>query len=461
MKSRTIMAALVTLGLAAAVATPAMALENEFKGSFRMKAFVSNFDDGTTSGYDPAGNDKNAQTNSYVEQRIRLKYTAKASEDFKLKTDFKIDSRWGSGAYDTHRKLGGEIGSDTVNIETRAAYLDFNLPVHAINVKAGIQPWTDSYDGIFVDSQMGGLLASTKISDVDVTLGWFRLDDTAATPFGRDPRDLVILEGRYAVNKDVTVGGSYYMLNDAVDRDTKYLTNVAGTARTIPKETVHTLGVNSEGKFGATTLNGYLLYQLGNLDDLTTGANRNISAFAAGIGAKSKLETGMLKASFLYASGDKNSGGSKAFRDVQDLDGGTETDYSSDMRMLRKDAFTGPSGKSFVQSINNRDQGLIFGSVGYDVDLSQKVFVGANVGFALVAEENANKPVNLSTNAVNSSNYLGTEINGNLGYKLVANVTARVQGAYTILGGYYKGVAKNGETPSNPYSTNVMLVYSF
>lgn len=448
----------VATALVAAAAVPALALENEFHGAYRMKGFVTNFDDGTLDAYDPAGKDKKAPTNSYVEQRIRLKYTAKASDDFKLKTDFKIDSRWGSGSYDTHRKLGGEIGSDTVNIETRAAYLDFNLPVKPVNIKLGIQAWSDAYDGIFVDTQMAGVLSSTKINDVALSLGWFRLDDSASTPFGRNPRDLVVLEGSYAVNKDITVGGSYYMLNDPVDKDTKYL---AGSPRTIAKETVHTLGINSEAKFGVTTLNGYLLYQLGDLDDMATGKNHNINAFAAGLGAKAKLETGLLKASFLYASGDKDSGGSKAFRDVQDLDGGTESDYSTDMRMLRKDKFTGPSGKSFISAINNRDQGLIFGSLGYDVDLTQKVFAGANVGFALVAEENASKPNNLSTNAKNSSNYLGTEINASLGYKLDTSVTVRVQGAYTILGGYYKGVAINGETPDNPYSTNIMLVYTF
>lgn len=444
--------------LIVAATVPALALENEFHGAYRMKTFITNFDDGTLDAYDPAGKDKNAPTNSYVEQRIRLKYTAKASDDFKLKTDFKIDSRWGSGSYDTKRKLGGEIGSDTVNIETRAAYFDFNLPVKPVNMKVGIQAWADAYDGIFVDTQMAGVLSSTTFHDVALSLGWFRLDDSATTPFGHNPRDLVVLDGSYAVNKDFTVGGSYYMLNDPIDKDTKYLD---GSPRTIPKETVHTLGVNAETKLGVATLKSYLLYQLGNLEDINTRANHSISAFAAGLGVKAKLETGLLKASFLYASGDKNSGGSKAFRDVQDLDGGTESDYCSDMRMLRKDSFTGPSGKSFVSTINNRDQGLIFGSVGYDADLTQKVFASANVGFALVAEENATKPINLATNAQNSSNYLGTEINASLGYKLDTNITARIQGAYTILGGYYKGVAANGETPNNPYSTNIMLVYGF
>ncbi len=445
--------------VAVATAIPSMALENEFHGAYRMKTFVTNFDDGTITQYDPSGADKKAPTNSYVEQRIRLKYSAKLNDDFKLKTDFKIDTRWGNGAYDTKRRLGGGIGSDTVNLETRAAYLDFNLPVGGVNVKLGIQPWTDAYDGIFVDPVgMAGVLASTTVSDLALTLGWFRLDDSANTPFGHSPRDLVVLDGSYTVNKGLTIGGSYYMLNDPITQDTKYL---AGSPRTIPTEIVHTLGVNSTAKVGVATLKGYLLYQFGDLTELATGKERSISAFAGGLNARAKLDAGTVKGSFLYASGDRDSGGSRAFRDVQDLDGGTETDYSSDMRILRKDQFAGASGKSIIATINNRDQGVIFGSAGYDTNLSEKVFAGANVGFALVAEENASKPFNLATGVKNSSNYLGTEINAAIGYKLNANVTASLRGAYVILGDYYKGVAANGETPNDPYSTSLMLVYSF
>jgi hypothetical protein len=442
--------------LSALTAVPAMALENEFHGLYRMKAFATNFDDGTISFYDPTG--AKASTNSYVEQRIRLKYNAKVSDDFKLVTDFKIDSRWGSGAYNTHRKQGGEIGSDTVNLETRAAYIDFNIPAIAVNFKMGIQPWEDAYDGIFVDTQMAGLLMSGKVSDVALSLGWFRLDDSTSTPFGHHPRDLVVLDGSYALSKNLTVGGSYYMLNDAATQDTAYLD---GSPRTIPTETVHTLGVNSEAKVGVATVNGYFLYQFGDLDELVTGANRSISAFAGGAGAKAKLGFGTVKASFLYASGDKNSGGSKAFRDVEDLDGGIESDYSSDMRILRKDQFSGASGKAIVATINNKDQGVIFGSAGYDVDLTDKVFAGANVGFAAAAEDNANKPVNINTGARNSSSYLGTELNAAIGYKLNPNATIRLRGAYAILGDYYKGVAANGADPDNPFSANIMLVYAF
>lgn len=431
----------------------ALALENEFHGMYRVDGISSNFDNGGAPDfYSPAGNSKSPQVNTYVEQRIRLKYSAKVDDNFKLMTDFKIDSVWGNGSYGTKRKLGGEIGSDTVNIETRAAYIDFK--VKDVKVKAGIQAWEDAYDGIFADTQMAGALASTKFDKLDLALGWFRLDESAANPFGHHPRDLVVLEGSYPLGENLTVGASYYLLNDDATSVTNYLKQFSET-RTLPTEMVHTLGVNSQAKIGPAEVNGYLLYQFGNLDDFATGQKRDISAFAAGAGAKSKFGFGTLKASLLYASGDKNSGGAKAFRDVEDLDGGTESDYSSDLRILRKDMYTGPSGNAIAATVNFHDQGLFCGTVGIDTEFTPKFFGGANVGFAAVAEKNVNTPK--QTNG----KYLGTEINAAIGYKFNANVTLRLREAYAILGDYYKGTATNGDTPSNLFLSNIMLTYTF
>jgi hypothetical protein len=64
MKSCKVMAALVTLGLAAAVASPAMALEKQFSGSFTSFYDLSNFsagNDGST-GSNATGLAKDAPT---------------------------------------------------------------------------------------------------------------------------------------------------------------------------------------------------------------------------------------------------------------------------------------------------------------------------------------------------------------------------------------------------------------
>lgn len=446
-------AVLAAGAITATMALPAMALENEFHGMYRVKGFISNFNNGSPGAfYEPAGKDSKAPTNSYVEQRARLKYIAKANDDLKLVTHFEIDSRWGDASYGVARNKGGALGADEVNLETKSIYLDFNIPATPINMKVGMQPWEDAYNGIFVDADMAGVLASSRINNTSLALGWFRFDDKGSI-VGKEARDLLILDGKYQVNKDMVLGGSYYLLND----------DVGGTnaIRAITKEIAHTLGVNAAADLGIASVEGFLLYQFGNLEG--PGTQRHLNAFAGSVAARAKVGPGSIKTSFLYASGEKSASGStsNAFQAVEDIDSGAEHDYESEMRMLRKDKFAGTTDNAIVYTINNKDQGVIFGSIGYDVAITDKLFADAYAGFAAVAKENANKPTNLNTGVKNSSNYLGTEINAEIGYKLFDNLTARLQGGYIFLGDYFKGVAKNGADPDNPYTTRIMMVYAF
>ncbi len=66
-----------------------------------------------------------------------------------------------------------------------------------------------------------------------------------------------------------------------------------------------------------------------------------------------------------------------------------------------------------------------------------------------------------SNGQANGTNFLGTEINIETGYKLYDNLTAKIQAAYVILGGYYAGTAANGKDPEDPYTARVMLSYVF
>ncbi len=58
------------------------------------------------------------------------------------------------------------------------------------------------------------------------------------------------------------------------------------------------------------------------------------------------------------------------------------------------------------------------------------------------------------------NNFMGTEFNVETGYKLYDNLTASVQGAYVILGGYYSDM-DNGRDPANPFTARLALNYAF
>ena len=151
-------------GALAAISVPAMAFENEAHGIYNLKWYNSNYESGSTGYLLPNGNANaiaDRKMNSFFEQRARLFYTAKASDDLKLVVGFEIDSVWGdrdqgailqgsgsngssnatySGAF---RNSGGAMEADAVNLETKHVYLDFKIPSTPTNVTVGIQPVKD------------------------------------------------------------------------------------------------------------------------------------------------------------------------------------------------------------------------------------------------------------------------------------------------------------------------------
>ncbi|RNC67422.1 MAG: hypothetical protein ED859_14830 [Desulfuromonadales bacterium] len=448
--------------LTAATAVPALALENEFHGMFRLKGVVNNFNatpvinspEGVPYGfYKPDNLDKKVPTATYIEQRARIMYIAKANDDLKLVTHFEIDSRWGDASYTNARNKGGAIGADTVNIETKSVYLDFNCPLTGSNVKVGMQPYYDAFKGVLFDADMAGLLVSRSFGKLDAAAGFFRFDDKGTIP-GKKTRDMVAATAKYAVTKDIKVGGAYYFIDDdRSETDTfvrDYIIQQQGDTNT-----VHNIGVNAEANLGLVTIDGFFLYQFGSL---RAPVSRHVSAFAGNVGARGKIGPGTARTEFLYVSGDKGgSSTTNAFQSVQDEHGF----YNGNMQLLFRDAYAMTIDNAIVYTSNNKDQGVIAGFIGYDLPITSKLSTSVNAGFAAVAKDNGNKPVNPVTGQANKSSYLGTEVNASVDYKLFDNMTASVRGAYVILGDYYNGVAAGAEDPRDPYMGSLILNYAF
>ncbi|MBT1074298.1 histidine kinase [Geobacter grbiciae] len=443
-----VLAVSAACALTAATAVPALALENEFHGMFRVKGTISNFDDSGTGRATVANGvlSDNAKTKNFVDQRARIMYIAKANDDLKLVTHFEVDSQWGDNSYAVGRNDGGSIGADQVNIETKNIYLDFNIPAVPVNMKVGIQPFTDAYKGIYVNTDMAGALATARYGNFTNALGWFRLDDrkdtvntagvhSPAFSSGKDTRDIIVLDSKYALNKDVKLGGSYYLYND--DKSA-YATDSTKSFNDI----IHTVGLNAEANLGAVIVDGFALYQFGNLND-----TRHLSAWAANVGARGKLGIGTLRAQFLYTSGDtRTNGTSNSFVPVINHTSGADAEntfYPADMRLILRDKWGTTDDRAIVYNSDNGGEGLFGGFVGYDANLTSKVFANANAGFVAAAKTNK------------ANNYMGTEVNAEIGYKLYDNMTASIQGAYVFLGDYYDN------SLDDPYLSRIVLNYAF
>ncbi len=446
MKKRLVVLSAAALTIAAAV--PALAFENEFHGMYRLRANMTNFQN---AGIAPLLAPDSTRDTTVFEQRARIQYIAKASDDLKLVTHFEIDSSWGdTGANKAGgtRGTGAGVGGDTVNIETKSVYLDFNLPSTPVNMKVGLQPFTDAYKGVFLNDDMGGAVASAKFGAVTTTAAFLRLMDAGAyagtgttSPLGKQNVDVYALDAKFALDKDTTIGGSYYLVNND---------------ETFSGQKTHSLGVNVTTKLGIVNLDSFLMYQTG---DETYGTGRDLSAFAFMMAPKATFGNITVRFSNLYASGDdgKDTTKSDAFQSINGYVGQANNFYSSQMLLLMRNVYNMDSDNALVGSINNGNRGMWGKFLGADIKVNDKFNVSVNLGNASVAVRDQTGTAANPKNSTTSKD-IGTEFNVNLNYMLYPNLTATVQGAVAMLGGYTK--AGMGDV-KDPYLTGLMMNYTF
>jgi hypothetical protein len=282
---------------------------------------------------------------------------------------------------------------------------------------------------------------------------------------------MFMLDTKYSINKNAKVGAAYYYVADnrakadtvkpspTFDKDNSaynpnpvisgYLANgdpiyavnpVVSSPSSNNGLKVHTLGLNAEGTFGPLTVNGFALSQFG---DLT--ATKKAKGYEFNVGAKYDLGTlGTARCEFLYAPGGKNT--------LYSADNGDEGGgfYDNEMTILGRDKNQLTNDAAIVFNVSNNDQGVIFGSLGYDYTFTDKLSASANAGFAAVAE----------SKGPNKSDFLGTEINAETNYKLSPSVTLGARAGYVMLGEYFKNFDA-GKTPDNPYDVKLIAKYSF
>jgi len=471
-KKIAVAAAVGALGMAA---VPAMALENEFSGIYNLGFFMSNYDNGGTAVLNPKAMYNTNKTGNYFEQRARIKYTAKASDDLKLVTHFEINSVFGGKGAAKTSNDSGQLDADTVNIQTKNVYLDFNVG-KKVNVKTGIQTVSDKFKGILYSvTDMAGVNVTTKIGALDLNTAYFRVGTKPITVGtgnnnaveGYNNFDVAVLDAQYNINKNAKVGAAYYLISDNTSQ---------GAAPTATQVMVNTFGAYGSAKVGAATLSGFVAAQFGH-ETASTALRSSKSGYAANMAARVPVGPGTLKANYLFRSGDDNrdrvdtswyslqhTGNNTATGStVGSLSQYNEAGMMILVRNLTTNATT--SGRFLAQNVGdiNGVGGHIM-SVGYDATITPKAFASVNAGM-LFAHHNQSSTAagTYSTNKGNGTNLMATEINTEIGYKLYPNMTASVQAAYAFLGGYYNGCnsATAGKNAENPYTGRIMLKYAF
>ncbi|KAA0891724.1 histidine kinase [Oryzomonas rubra] len=494
-----ILAVAAASALGAMAAVPAMAFENEFHGNYTLKYFLDNYENGSggtilspsTSGATnhyvapTTGNTtQNLRPNNYFEQRARLFYTAKANDDLKLVTGFEIDSVWGDRAQGaTFRNSGAALESDAVNLETKWVYLQFKIPSTPTTVTAGVQPFKDNIKGIFADFDAAGVVTATKLDNATVVAGYFRGYDGAYSGSGVDNnitktnvlgyQDLHIgtVAVKYALSKDANVGLDYYIYDDS--RGTLSTSDIM----------LHTFGLYGDAKVGPVALSGFVAYQGGVLKNLSgTADSAYLNALAYNVAAKVAVGPGTLRTALLFTSGNSNNTGKHLTGWVGTAqsqnatwagNSGTCSYNESGMMLLNRNAASQGTTTDYGIAYNTGNgttpvnaQGMYLYTLGYDINVTPKAFVNTNLGLLWAAHTNSLKPYDKKTGLANATNFQGTEINVEAGYKMYDNLTAKIQAAYVVLGGYYNGSSTIGTAaaphdPDNPYTARVVLSYAF
>lgn len=393
--------------------------------------------------------------NNYFEQRARIQYTAKVSDDLKLVTQFELDTRFGGitdGKY-LGSSDSGILDSDGISLETKHVYLDFNLGKN-FNTKLGIQPYQDTLKGIFISADAPAIMTTTKLGAYTLGVGFSRYFDIqqngiALGRLGDQATDLFILDNTFAITKDTKVALSYYMLADY---------------RTVDQfKLINTLGASAETKIGPLSLSGFAAMQAGHQEHqigvgaFLTRTSRYYHGYAGNVTAKLAVGPGTLKTGLLFVSGNNNSG------DAQDRgwqNTGVTTFNEGGMMILVRNTANSPSTTD--RYIRRHITNIALAFAGFDANLTDKVYLNGNLGAAWAPASNKGSVLNPNRN---DGDYLGTEFNLEAGYKVNANLTLRAQAAYALLGSYYNSATLDAAgriaNPENPYSGRLMASFKF
>jgi hypothetical protein len=148
------------LGIAAflvvALTLPVCAIENEFGGYWRTRAF---------SQKDFSGDDTESLDYQAVDTRTRLYYTAKFSDNLKLVNKFEMDAEWGDNTKNSAGDNGyGDIGADGVRVEVKNSYVDFKLGGDLFRGEIGVLDFTLA-KGFLIDDDAAGFKAIFKAAE--------------------------------------------------------------------------------------------------------------------------------------------------------------------------------------------------------------------------------------------------------------------------------------------------------
>lgn len=466
---------LLSLALVVALAVPASA-EMKLNGFYRVKPTTGNFVGiaGNNQYTSPTSLTKanTSATISFTEMRNRLRFEI-GDENVKGVTFFELDGNFGDMGGKTGRNQGFASNGDSINLETKNAYIWFKVPNTSLSFTVGLQSYTDEFAGlIFGYSDQAGVVANYKYEPVDFRLTWLKLrddmnsianpDSPPAGPFnsgwtgagpGGKAADYYAVDAKFAPTKDAAATLHFGFINDRGKSGTTFISKPTEAGAGYDTLRSYYVGANGTVKLAPATLSAFFLYNFGQFEG-TSVSDVKIAGYAARLRGDAAVGPGKLFLEGLFVSGDDDvtAGNTKYKSVVTGSDYAALTSYyaSPDLFILFPNLEMINSATALVLNPNNSGRGLMLVAAGYNQKFTDKIIGKVGAGYLAADKKRA------TTNGKS----MATEFNANVNYNISKGLDFGLYGAYALLGSFYDQTVSAND-PDDLYILNGRLNYAF
>jgi hypothetical protein len=464
-----LLAAVLVIG----VAGPASAIQYKFSGDFNNRLELYTDQAGLYSGSETIGTiaapGARIQNGTVGETYWDVKYrlTADVSTDDKIvRGVYGIEVgavRAGNrGAVGTTNNIGGGSGGaysgDGINVETRFAYVDFQLvPNHRLSI--GLQPWNVN-KFLWNETAMAVALKGT-IAPVGYTLGWARgkefFNSTTRQQQFRDA-DSFLARADFVPMKDAKAG--LFFVYQRSSPEGQLLTNDVGGRSHLLKNfagvqyDLYNIGADAALKFGQAFMNADFIFQTGKSSLIAASSpvvEQDHQAWLAHADVGYNFGAARFTLTGWYVTGDDDA----TDGDIENFIS-TDVDFA-DSIILMEGGYT--DDNYFTEAPYFLDKGAIFGKAAVDYKASPKLTVSGAVIYARSAEDFA-----VGTGATaGTETELGWEFDAAVSYKFNPNLELAWNAGYLLAGDAMDRfeVNKDGEADRNIFRTTARVRYMF
>jgi hypothetical protein len=368
---------------------------------------------------------------------------------------------------------GGSFSGDGVNVETRWAYLDWQVP--GVDTKArfkmGLQPFkVNKY--LWAETIAGVDYTGAPRDTLNYQVSWMRGVDEIPRDPADNVRDQDNLLARVNLNPsdDFTVGlfglwqfGSPKSADKPGDI-TSRLYEVKRFAGDVDLDLL-TLGIDGGTKFDNFFVNWDLMFQTGSIDDanfddsefsgITNSGDFDVSAyfFHFDVGLKSGKTKYTL--TFWNASGDDNAADT-------DFDGFLSTDVDIDDNIGIFEGLYTDDNTYFTERPYLLDKGFIMAKLACDRQFTEKMTYGAAVMYMLTAEDIQYTDF---SGRSQKNDEIGWEIDVYLKYMLYKNLEFAINAGYLFAGdaldAFEVGSLQDGSADEDIFGSSMRIRYKF